>query len=92
MRRVVSLLHRQAVKAKAEGLFFKVRVSRLFDLRRYCAAGPKRILILVFSSLFYVGVNTRALQDDPGRSEVFTTRAAIQGPGQSYQFHLAPIL
>jgi len=25
MRRVVSLLHRQAVKAKAEGLFFKVR-------------------------------------------------------------------
>jgi replication fork protection complex subunit Tof1/Swi1 len=24
MRRVVSLLHRQAVKAKAEGLFFKV--------------------------------------------------------------------
>lgn len=25
MKRVVSLLHRQAVKAKAEGLFFKVR-------------------------------------------------------------------
>jgi hypothetical protein len=25
MRRVVSLLHRQAVKAKAEGLFFKVQ-------------------------------------------------------------------
>lgn len=25
MRRVVSLLHRQAVRAKAEGLFFKVR-------------------------------------------------------------------
>lgn len=25
MKRVVSLLHRQAVRAKAEGLFFKVR-------------------------------------------------------------------
>lgn len=26
MKRVVNLLHRQAVRAKAEGLFFKVRV------------------------------------------------------------------
>jgi len=26
MKRVVGLLHRQAVKAKAEGLFFKVRL------------------------------------------------------------------
>ncbi|KDR76874.1 hypothetical protein GALMADRAFT_245966 [Galerina marginata CBS 339.88] len=30
MRRVVSLLHRQAVKAKAEGLFFKVSTLDLF--------------------------------------------------------------
>ncbi|KAF9531181.1 timeless protein-domain-containing protein [Crepidotus variabilis] len=30
MRRVVSLLHRQAVKAKAEGLFFKVSTLNLF--------------------------------------------------------------
>ena len=35
MRRVVSLLHRQAVKAKAEGLFFKVSNARLFDLWRF---------------------------------------------------------
>ena len=27
MKRVVNLLHRQAIKAKAEGLFFKVRLS-----------------------------------------------------------------
>ena len=30
MKRVVSLLHRQAVKAKAEGLFFKVCLDQLF--------------------------------------------------------------
>lgn len=35
MRRVVSLLHRQAIKAKAEGLFFKVSSARLFDLWRF---------------------------------------------------------
>ena len=34
MRRVVSLLHRQAVKAKAEGLFFKVSSYCFFDLWR----------------------------------------------------------
>lgn len=28
MKRIVNLLHRQAVKAKSEGLFFKVRVVR----------------------------------------------------------------
>lgn len=37
MKRVVSLMHRQAVKVKAEGLFFKVRQSAkltfLFILR-----------------------------------------------------------
>ncbi len=30
MKRVVSLLHRQAVRAKAEGLFFKVSTLNLF--------------------------------------------------------------
>jgi replication fork protection complex subunit Tof1/Swi1 len=29
LRRVVSLIHRVAVRAKAEGLFFKVRLSLL---------------------------------------------------------------
>ncbi|KAJ3814095.1 timeless protein-domain-containing protein [Lentinula aff. lateritia] len=32
MRRVVSLLHRQAVRAKAEGLFFKVSTLNLFKI------------------------------------------------------------
>ncbi|KAG6820075.1 hypothetical protein H0H93_005603 [Arthromyces matolae] len=32
MRRVVSLLHRQAVRAKAEGLFFKVSTLHLFKM------------------------------------------------------------
>ena len=31
MKRVVSLLHRQAVRAKAEGLFFQVRSFFAFD-------------------------------------------------------------
>ena len=30
MKRVVNLLHRQAIKAKAEGLFFKVSTLYLF--------------------------------------------------------------
>lgn len=30
MKRVVNLLHRQAVKSKAEGLFFNVSTLRLF--------------------------------------------------------------
>lgn len=34
MRRVVGLLHRQAVKAKAEGLFFKASLHCFFDLWR----------------------------------------------------------
>jgi replication fork protection complex subunit Tof1/Swi1 len=38
MRRVVNLLHRQAVKAKAEGLFFNVRVMNL--LRCFVAQFP----------------------------------------------------
>ena len=34
MKRVVNLLHRQAIKAKAEGLFFKVILWSTFGLER----------------------------------------------------------
>lgn len=43
MRRVVSLLHRQAVRAKAEGLFFKASVSGLLS-RLEIDRGPTRSL------------------------------------------------
>ena len=48
MKRVVGLMHRQAVKAKAEGLFFKVRGFRTFG---YISSGraigiEKRVLLL----------------------------------------------
>lgn len=46
MRRVVNLLHRQAVKAKAEGLFFEVRVVNLF--------------MFTFRNALYVGVNLKS--------------------------------
>lgn len=41
MKRVVNLLHRQAVKAKAEGLFFKVSVILRFCIffSKTCLAG-----------------------------------------------------
>lgn len=78
MRRVVSLLHRQAVKAKAEGLFFKVRVARLFDLRLCCGITQSS-----FFGFIYVGVDFGPLQDNPCRSEVVATRPTLQGPHKS---------
>jgi len=39
MKRIVALMHRQAVKAKSEGLFYKVRRRR--RRRRLAAALPQ---------------------------------------------------
>ena len=80
MRRVVSLLHRQAVKAKAEGLFFKVSTARLFDLGRFLFPSDSASASFTYA----LGVDLGPFQDDPGRSEGSPTRAAIQGPHKSY--------
>lgn len=62
MKRVVGLMHRQAVKAKAEGLFFKVRFSMCFFcwvsgfLGCFCFSGLFRsvlALALVFSGMLF---------------------------------------
>lgn len=38
MKRIVALMHRQAVKAKSEGLFYKVRRRRFAPLLRRTAS------------------------------------------------------
>jgi len=83
MRRVVSLLYRQAVKAKAEGLFFKVSGVRLFDLWPFSRLTNIALLGAVFFT-YTLGVHIAPLQDNFSRSEGPTTRAAIQGPHKSY--------
>jgi hypothetical protein len=53
MKRVVSLLHRQAVRAKAEGLFFQVK-SFVFDP---CSSNS--------THLFRLGIRTEPVQNSP---------------------------
>ncbi|KAF9061339.1 timeless protein-domain-containing protein [Rhodocollybia butyracea] len=57
MRRVVSLLHRQAVRAKAEGLFFKVSTLNLFkailaDRKSFPSDQPHKDLINLINYIF----------------------------------------
>ena len=56
MKRVVSLLHRQAVRAKAEGLFFNVRANALFQLPSVTEPAQ--------------GLHTRAFQEHHGSQTV----------------------
>ena len=66
MRRVVSLLYRQAVKAKAEGLFFKVRLGCfLASLILFCG--------LADGGRVTSGIHVGPLQVDPSRSEVLSS-------------------
>ncbi|KAJ3507590.1 hypothetical protein NLJ89_g6215 [Agrocybe chaxingu] len=68
MRRVVSLLHRQAVKAKAEGLFFKVSTLNLFksvlaDQKSFPRDQPYKDLIALIN--FILRQFFKALEKEP---------------------------
>ncbi|KAF8153299.1 timeless protein-domain-containing protein [Crassisporium funariophilum] len=68
MRRVVSLLHRTAVKAKAEGLFFKVSTLTLFkailaDQKSFPRDQPYKDLINLIN--FILRQFFKALQEEP---------------------------
>ncbi|KAH9474545.1 Topoisomerase 1-associated factor 1 [Psilocybe cubensis] len=68
MRRVVSLLHRQAIKAKAEGLFFKVSTLDLFktilaDQKSLPREQPYKDLINLVN--FILRQFFKALEKDP---------------------------
>ena len=78
MKRVVSLLHRQGVRAKAEGLFFNVRGS----LRSR----------LAFVTELAQGLHARSIQEHHGSQTVFTEGPALQGPCQPDPILTAPVL
>lgn len=77
MKRVVSLMHRQVVKAKAEGLYFNVRLT---------------VTAEVYYLTCCVGIHTRPLPDDPRGREVAPEGPALQGSHQSHQLHPPAVL
>ena len=83
MKRIVSLLHRQAVRAKAEGLFFQVCCF-------FRVSGP----ILAFFSPFVLrpGIRTEPVQNRPRGSEVVPQGPAVQRSRSAHQLHTPSIL
>ena len=80
MRRVVSLLHRQAVRAKAEGLFFKESTAIL--------RGPAAFPYITDCATV---VDFAPLQIHSCRSNLASTRPAIQGSRCPYQLYFTPV-
>ena len=78
MKRVVSLLHRQAVRAKAEGLFFNVRGRRLLSGTSVTELGK--------------GLHARAVQEHSGSQAVPTKGTALQGSHQPDTIPTAAVL
>ena len=79
MKRVVSLLHRQAVRAKAEGLFFQVKSLSL-------------TLVPRLNRLFRPGIRTEPVQSSPRGSEVIPQGPAVQRSRSAHQLHTPSIL
>ena len=77
MKRVVSLIHRQAVRAKAEGLFFNVRGYMWPHLP--------------FVTELAQGLYTRFIQERDGSQEVPTERPALQGSRQPNTVFIAAV-
>lgn len=76
MKRVVSLLHRQAVRAKAEGLFFQVsRRRRLCD---WCPGVGLCVLIT------WPGIHPEPVQDHSRGPEIVSQRTALQGSSSAH--------
>jgi hypothetical protein len=78
MRRVVNLMHRQAVRAKAEGLFFNVKFS----------SSPGYIAFIIPD---YAGFHTRPIQDLAGKPTVVSQRSTLQRSAQFDQLHPSPL-
>ena len=83
MKRVVSLLHRQAVRAKAEGLFFQVKSLSCFFVR---------LQLNLYFVCFVVGIRAKPVQNSPRGSEVIPEGPAVQRSRSAHQLHTPSIL
>ena len=86
MKRVVNLLHRQVVRAKAEGLFFQV--SR----RRPPRVSPGASWASAFVLNARLGIHPEPVQDHPRGSKVFSQRSAVQGSRSAHQLRTPSVL
>lgn len=83
---MVNLLHRQAVRAKAEGLFFQV--SR----RRPPLVSPSANWAPAFVLNARLGIHPEPVQDHPRGSKIFPQRSVVQGSGSANQLRTPSIL
>ena len=84
MKRIVNLLHRQAIRAKAEGLFFNVRYSNYsYYFITYLEPDIDKISL---------GIDSELVQEYIRRPKILTSRTTIQRPYQRDQFHPSQIL
>jgi replication fork protection complex subunit Tof1/Swi1 len=82
MKRIVSLLHRQAVRAKAEGLFFQVK-----SCLTLVEASTDLIIIC-----FRPDIRTEPVQNSPRGSKVIPQGPAVQRSRSAHQLHTPSIL
>ena len=74
MKRVVSLLHRQAVRAKAEGLFFQVGLQT--SSMRFLHGGARTHARV--SKVVWLGIHPELVQDHPRRPKIVSQGTAVQ--------------
>jgi hypothetical protein len=82
----VNLLHRQVVRAKAEGLFFQVsrrRPPRVSPGANWTSASVLNVRL---------GIHPEPVQDHPRGSKVFSQRSAVQGSRGAHQLRTPSVL